>query len=197
MLAPRAVLRLARHPRDGAFISHTPPLASPHPLTQLQLYNVLDGQRERIKSDPGDPVLLLSRGTAIILLLLYVLYLFFQLSTHHNLFDSDNERAPVSERSAEAEAEGEVEEPCMGAVAAATVLVVTTVVIAICADYLVGSIDDVVATAGISKTFVGLILIPIVGNAAEHVTAVVVAMKNKMDLVSLFWDTEVRLAGGE
>lgn len=73
----------------------------------------------------------------------------------------------------------------MGAIPAAIVLVVTTIVIAVCADYLVGSIDNVVETAKISKTFVGLILIPIVGNAAEHVTAVVVAVKNKMDLVSL------------
>lgn len=70
----------------------------------------------------------------------------------------------------------------MGAIPAAIVLVVTTIIIGVCADYLVGSIDQVVETAGISKTFVGLILIPIVGNAAEHVTAVVVAVKNKMDL---------------
>ena len=147
-------------------------------LMQLQLYNVLDSQKESINSSPSDPVLLLSRGTAIILLILYVMYLFFQLSTHHNLFDSDIEHEALSEGDAEAQSE----EPCMGAVPAAIVLVVTTVIIGVCADYLVASIDNVVETAGISKTFVGLILIPIVGNAAEHVTAVVVAMKNKMDL---------------
>src|SRR5690606_39256863 len=89
--------------------------------------------------------------------------------------------APVMERSQDVESE----EPCMGAIPAAIVLVVTTVVIAVCADYLVGSIDHVVETAKIRKTFVGLILIPIVGNAVEHVTAVVAAVKNKMDLLSL------------
>jgi Ca2+:H+ antiporter len=47
---------------------------------------------------------------------------------------------------------------------------------------LVDSIDAIVASSGISKTFIGLILLPIVGNAAEHVTAVVVAYKDKMDL---------------
>jgi Ca2+:H+ antiporter len=57
-----------------------------------------------------------------------------------------------------------------------------TVAVAICAEYLVDSIDSIVATAHISKTFIGLILLPIVGNAAEHVTAVVVALKDKMDL---------------
>ena len=118
-------------------------------------------------------ILVLSRGTAIILLLLYVLYLVFQLRTHSNLFDAENPAAG---------AEHEAEEPSMGALSAAAVLVVVTLLVAICAEYLVGSIDDLVESANISKSFIGLILIPIVGNAAEHVTAVVVAMRNKMDL---------------
>ena len=50
-------------------------------------------------------------------------------------------------------------------------------------DGLTTSIDALVERAHISRNFIGLILIPIVGNAAEHVTAVVVAVKNKMDLV--------------
>jgi Ca2+:H+ antiporter len=44
------------------------------------------------------------------------------------------------------------------------------------------SIDGFVASSGISRTFVGLIILPIVGNAVEHITAVTVAMKDKMDL---------------
>lgn len=54
--------------------------------------------------------------------------------------------------------------------------------VAICANYLVGSINSLVKTSGISRAFIGLILIPIIGNAAEHVTAVVVAVRDKMDL---------------
>ena len=69
--------------------------------------------------------------------------------------------------------------------AAIAVLVVTTILISICADYLVEKIDDIVESAGISRNFIGLILIPIVGNAAEHATACVMAAKNKMDLVGL------------
>ncbi|KAH0020215.1 calcium/proton exchanger, partial [Aureobasidium melanogenum] len=61
-------------------------------------------------------------------------------------------------------------------------LVIITVAVAICAEYLVDSIDAIVEEAHISKTFIGLILLPIVGNAAEHVTACVVAYKDKMDL---------------
>lgn len=118
-------------------------------------------------------ILILSHGTAIILLVLYVLYLFFQLRTHASLFDAEN--AP------EGEGEDE-EEPQLSPWAAAGVLVVVTIAVAICAEYLVDSIDSLVETAHISKTFIGLILLPIVGNAAEHVTAVVVALKDKMDL---------------
>lgn len=65
---------------------------------------------------------------------------------------------------------------------AAGVLVVVTLLVSICAEYLVDSIDEIVASGKISKSFIGLILLPIVGNAAEHVTACVVATRNKMDL---------------
>ena len=61
-------------------------------------------------------------------------------------------------------------------------LIVSTVLVAICAEFLVDSIDGMVQGSGMSETFVGLILLPIVGNAAEHVTAVTVAIKDKMDL---------------
>jgi len=61
-------------------------------------------------------------------------------------------------------------------------LLVSTGLVAICAEFLVGSINYLVANSGVSEAFVGLIILPIVGNAAEHVTAVTVASKNKMDL---------------
>ncbi|KAI5865935.1 Calcium/proton exchanger [Durotheca rogersii] len=151
-------------------------------------------------------VLSLSRGTAVILLLLYVLYLWFQLRTHHNLFSGECvlESQPESQPIANGNGNGVLpngtaehglsaiaedhhrheldEEPHMSPWSAGAVLIVTTVLVSICADYLVESIDDLVERAHISRSFIGLILIPIVGNAAEHVTAVVVAIKNKMDL---------------
>jgi len=150
-------------------------LSSASLVIPAALYAVLD-QSVRDRDEKTRSILILSRGTAIILLLLYVLYLIFQLRTHSNLFDAE-----VSDVE-EGEEEPEAEEPIIGPVSAAGVLVVTTLLVAICAEYLVGSIDDIVESAGISKAFIGLILIPIVGNAAEHVTAVVVAVRNKMDL---------------
>lgn len=136
-------------------------------------------------------ILILSRGTAIILLGLYCLYLFFQLKSHPKLFDTaaqqgEDVEAQQGGNSIEAQQSGnndEEEEPeILGPIAAAICLVVVTVLVAVCAEYLVDSIDSIVSSSGISKTFIGLILLPIVGNAAEHVTAIVVAYKGKMDL---------------
>jgi Ca2+:H+ antiporter len=61
-------------------------------------------------------------------------------------------------------------------------LLFSTGLVAICAEFLIDSIDYLVNNSGVSQAFVGLIILPIVGNAAEHVTAVTVATKNKMDL---------------
>lgn len=62
-------------------------------------------------------------------------------------------------------------------------LLISTGLVALCAEFMVDSINAVVeGNSGISEAFIGLIILPIVGNAAEHVTAVTVASKNKMDL---------------
>lgn len=117
-------------------------------------------------------ILLLSHGTSIILLFLYILYLYFQLFSHHDLFKDVESQG----------GDDEEEETILSPTSAGVCLILVTVMVAVCAEYLVDSIDSIVQSAHISKTFVGLILIPIVGNAAEHVTAVIVAYKGKMDL---------------
>lgn len=133
------------------------------------LYAVMKGPDAKQEKN----ILILSHGTAVILLLLYVLYLFFQLRTHADYFDAEGEGEETEE-----EEDGRVLSPAAAGVA----LVLVTVLVAVCAEFLVDSIDSIVETAHISKTFIGLVLLPIVGNAAEHVTAVVVALKDKMDL---------------
>ncbi|KLU84426.1 vacuolar calcium ion transporter [Magnaporthiopsis poae ATCC 64411] len=71
----------------------------------------------------------------------------------------------------------------MSRTTAVILLLVSTGLVAICAESMVGAINEVVhERSTVSEAFIGLILLPIVGNAAEHVTAVTVAMKNKMDL---------------
>jgi Ca2+:H+ antiporter len=129
--------------------------------------------------DTDKNILYLSHGTAVILLIVYVMYLYFQLKSHSDLFEEvSGEQADVENQ----QALEEEEEHLLSPFAAGVVLIIVTILVSVCADYLVGIIDSLVESTGMSKTFIGLVLIPIVGNAAEHVTAVVVAWKNKMDL---------------
>jgi Ca2+:H+ antiporter len=75
------------------------------------------------------------------------------------------------------------EEPQISRTTAIVLLLGSTGLVALCAEFMVDSINEVVGDgSGLSEAFIGLILLPIVGNAAEHVTAVTVALKNKMDL---------------
>jgi calcium/proton exchanger (cax) len=107
----------------------------------------------------------ISRIAAIFLILMYIQLLVFQLKTHADVFEDEEE-----------------EEAEMSFGAALVGLVGVTTIIAQLSGYFVESIDGFCVESGISRTFVGLIILPIVGNAVEHLTAVTVAMKNKMDL---------------
>ncbi|KAF9095627.1 hypothetical protein BGX29_008948 [Mortierella sp. GBA35] len=109
----------------------------------------------------------LSYGTSIVLLLVYILYLWFQLKTHEHLYTTESDEEEI---------------PLLPLWLGIVLLCIVTVIVAFCAEFLVGSIEGLAESWNLTSVFIGLILLPIVGNAAEHVTAVTVAMKNKMDL---------------
>ncbi|MEX0676913.1 MAG: calcium/proton exchanger [Pirellulales bacterium] len=117
----------------------------------------------------------LSEEIAAILAGVYVLSLVFMFVTHRSLFDASEQRA----KSAQAQRE---EEPHWNRPAALSVLLAATVCVAVVAELLVGSVEAAAHELGMSRVFVGIIVVAIVGNAAEHSTAVLAAMKNKMDL---------------
>lgn len=114
-------------------------------------------------------ILELSHGTAMVMLCMYIMYLTFQLKTHKYLYEDEEDEA-------------EEEEPVLDFPVAISLLLFVTVLISVAAEFLMGSLETVASEWGLSRTFIGLILLPIVGNAAEHVTAVSVALKNKMNL---------------
>lgn len=116
--------------------------------------------------------LALSRAAALVLLLLYAMYLLFQLRTHSNLFDEEEQ----------IESEDNGESSKLSVTTAGVILFVVTGLVSVCAHYMIDSINVFVEKTNLSKTFVGLILIPIIGNAAEHATAVIVAWRNNMAL---------------
>ncbi|KAG1750398.1 calcium proton exchanger [Suillus paluster] len=88
---------------------------------------------------------------------------------------------PGSHSTASSETEAS-EQPLMSLAVCLWLLVGVTVLVAVTAEFLVDSIDGLTASGSISKEFVGVILLPIVGNAAEHVTAVTVSVKDKITL---------------
>jgi len=127
--------------------------------------------------------LAISRGASFTLALLYVFYLIFQLKTHPEEF--------AAESGDEEEVESEMSIGC-----AILMLSVVTVIVAVCSELLVGTIEEVTEKWNLSRAFVGVVLLPIVGNAAEHATAVTVAYKDKMDLslgVALGSSTQIAL----
>lgn len=109
----------------------------------------------------------LSIIVAVIMFSIYILSLVFSFFTHKNLYiDSkdDGEAAKWSLKKS------------------IIVLALSTVFIAIESEFLVSGIEPLTESFGISKFFVGIILLPIIGNAAEHSTSVVMALKNKLDV---------------
>ena len=110
-------------------------------------------------------VLMISRYAALFLISMYIQLLIFQLCTHKHIF-ADEEDEGVS----------------TSLIFAIGGLIVVTILLSFSSEYLVASIDGFCVDSGISKTFVGIIILPVVGNAVEHMTAITVATKDKMDL---------------
>lgn len=164
----------------------------------------------------------LSRGVSVILLVVYCAYLYFQLSTHSDMFSEVSQKVPMRPRkghvpdggiakslvaagglgagpgraqledrppndelvrtTAYEDEEEEPEMPQLHIAVAWATLAGATAVIGLCAEFMVDGISSITESGHISVEFVGLILLPIVGNAAEHATAVTVALKDKLDL---------------
>lgn len=134
----------------------------------------LSGHSESAQDEAG--LLFISRGAALILVIVYGLYLLFQLKTHSFLWDAE----AVTE--VEFGMDEDEDEEKMNTHAALLGLLVVTLVTSFSADYLVGAIDEVANEYRIPKAFISTILLPIVGNAAEHVTSIWMAVKNKMEI---------------
>lgn len=111
----------------------------------------------------------MSLGVAGIMILLYGLGILFSLKRDHG---------PLTPSSGEAVKH----QPHWSVRTAVIVLALSTVGVAVLSELLVGAVEPVVAGLGISEFFLGIILIPIIGNVAEHLVAVQVASQNKMDL---------------
>ena len=111
----------------------------------------------------------LSLAIAVVLFFTYFCMLGFSLWTHKHFFQG-----------AHAHAEERGRQWSRGK--AITILLISTAVVAVLSEFLVGTIENVRDSVGVTEVFVGVIVVAIVGNAAEHSAAILMAMKDKMDL---------------
>jgi Ca2+:H+ antiporter len=112
----------------------------------------------------------LNRNVALALLIAYALNLLFMLKTHPEYFAAEGQE--------EAEEEGERWSVAL----ASTLLVVTSVALAFMSEILVGAVGETATSLGLSKVFIGVIFLSLVGGAAETYAALAMARKNKLDL---------------
>jgi Ca2+:H+ antiporter len=124
----------------------------------------LPGENGRLKTHDIER---LSDGVAVVMILIYVLYLVFSLR---------------GTSPAEHEQEQETHVASMRLQTAIGILAGSTIAIVVMSEILVGAIEPTAEDWGLTDLFIGVMLIPLVGNIAEHLVAVQVAIANKMDL---------------
>ncbi|KAF8110664.1 hypothetical protein N665_0081s0093 [Sinapis alba] len=123
----------------------------------------------------ADMSLNLSRASSIVMLISYIAYLVFQLWTHRQLFDAQDQEDEYDDNVEE-------ETAVIGFWSGFAWLVGMTLVIALLSEYVVATIEEASDSWGLSVSFISIILLPIVGNAAEHAGAIIFAFKNKLDI---------------
>jgi Ca2+:H+ antiporter len=121
-------------------------------------------------SDAGPGLVPLSLSLSIVLLVVYGLFLTFSLGTHASLFGGSHGAAEADTARS------------LSLRGAALALAASTAAIAWMSEILVGSIGPAATALELNSVFVAVFVVAILGNAAEHATAITVAMKNRMDL---------------
>ncbi len=114
----------------------------------------------------------LSLEISLVLFITYVLSLVFTLRTHKHLYVCESSREIDEALGVESWTRQK----------SAAVLLIATAVVAVMSEFLVGAVEHTAHALGMTDVFIGVILVAIVGNAAEHSTAVLMAAKNQMDL---------------
>ncbi|UYO36250.1 calcium/proton exchanger [Bacillus zhangzhouensis] len=117
----------------------------------------------------------LSFGISIVMILLYIAALYFKLVSHRGVYIAKQE-------SIKGETKAEEETPEWSGKFATVILLLSTIAVAYISERLVHTFDTVGEQFGWSELFIGVIIVAIVGNAAEHASAVIMAYKNKMDV---------------
>jgi Ca2+:H+ antiporter len=164
--------KVQRFDRTAASVQSLMLLLAVVAMVMPAIFELVDGQGlprvddERVVFD--NTVEDLSIAVAVVLIASYVIGLVFSLRTHRDIFNPDYEDA---------------EDTWGWSIRTAVIaLAIAGVAVGVMSEILVGSIEAASESVGLSEFFIGVIVVAIVGNAAEHWVAVLVAMKDKMDL---------------
>ena len=117
----------------------------------------------------------LSLAIAVVLITTYAFVLTFELFTHKQLYSGEDENSATVEKKSHHTGGWSVQKSVF-------ILVLATALVALMSEFLVGAVEGARASLGFTEVFVGVVVVAIIGNAAEHSTAVLMAMKNKMGL---------------
>ena len=138
--------------------------------------------------------LALSRFSATLLLIMYVVFLYFQLVSHTDFFedepastenngDDENDHNEIEEEKDDDDSDDDDDEdPELGFTEAIYYMAAITLFISILSDVIVGTIEGAARSWNCPVAFISVVMLPIVGNAAEHASAVMFALRNKMDI---------------
>ncbi|CAI9754938.1 unnamed protein product [Fraxinus pennsylvanica] len=141
----------------------------------------------------GKSELMLSRFSSCIMIIAYGAYLFFQLTSEKNLYSPINEEGTPTDGGSDDD-----EPPEISKWESITWLFLLTFLISVLSEYLVNAIEGASAAMNIPVAFISVILLPIVGNAAEHAGAVMFAVKDKLDIslgVAIGSSTQIAMFG--
>jgi Ca2+:H+ antiporter len=157
--------------RTGAAIQTSMLMLAAAALIMPAIFELVEGKGLPLPGSEsthyGGTVEHLSLAVAVVLIITYVLGLVFSLKTHRDLFNPDYED----------------EESWGWSVRTSVIaLAIAGVLVGVMSEVLVGSITEASESVGLSEFFIGVVVVAIVGNAAEHWVAVLVARKDKMDL---------------
>mmetsp|Transcript_6169 Transcript_6169/g.11398 ORF Transcript_6169/g.11398 Transcript_6169/m.11398 type:complete len:509 (-) Transcript_6169:124-1650(-) len=157
----------------GALVNNTLLLMASFMLSLVTVFVLYFRQNKAYKNEYE---VQMSRYSSILIILAYIAYLVFQLFTHQDML-GDAEKGEGAE-------DDEEEEPGLSLTASLLLLLAVTMVVAVCSEYLSGSLEDALKSSPIPLTqnFMGVILLPIIGNACEHVSAIRFAVDERVGL---------------
>ncbi|MCE5264073.1 MAG: calcium/proton exchanger [Deltaproteobacteria bacterium] len=126
-------------------------------------------------------------GVSVCLIVVYLANLYFSLNTHKGIFDSnvcilDASFGEIASGSVQRLEDEEAEEATWSLGKALLILAAATVAVAVMSEFLVGSVKSFAEEAKLPMAFIGIVLVPILGNVAEHGAAIIMAWHGKMNI---------------